>query len=162
MCGLGRAQSLGTLGRVTARATIRRFLDAVEARDALGAAAMFAADASYQNVPYPPVIGPEGVATMLADILAASTVVHWQIVSEAYAPGRGHLERVDRFVIDGVEHAVRCHGVFEVDEALGLITGLRDYVDLGPWRSQIAPALEAWRAGQTGTDATHRDPNTIG
>ena len=99
---------------------------------------------------------------MLTDILAASTVVHWEIITEAYAPGRGHLERVDRFVIDGVAYAVRCHGVFEVDEAEGLITGLRDYADLGPWRSQISPALAAWRARQAPTDAAHLDPNTIG
>lgn len=33
---------------MTTRATIRRFLDAVEARDAAAAAALFAVDATYQ------------------------------------------------------------------------------------------------------------------
>ena len=147
---------------MTTRATIRRFLDAVEARDAVSASAVFAVDATYQNVPYPPVHGPDGVVSMLSEILAASTEVRWDIVSEAYTTGRGHLERVDRFVIGGVEHSVRCHGVFEVDETRQLITALRDYVDLGPWRTVIAPALEEWRAGQSVHEAAHRDPNTIG
>lgn len=153
---------LGTLGVMTTRTTIRRFLDAVEARDATAAAALFAVEATYQNVPYPPVHGPDGVVSMLAEIFAASTEVRWDIISEAYTTGRGHLERVDRFVIDGVEHAVRCHGVFEVDETRALITALRDYVDLAPWRAVIEPALEKWRAGQLVHRTAHRDPNTIG
>lgn len=146
---------------MTTRITIRRFLDAVEARDVAAAAACFALDAEYQNVPWPPVHGPQGVTAMLTDIVDASTEIQWEIVTEAYGVGRGHLERIDRFVIDGVEFAIRCHGVFEVDETRGLITAFRDYVDLGPWRAEIAPAIDRWRARRDSHD-DQRGSNTMG
>ena len=77
---------------------------------------------------------------MLAGILERSETVRWDVVSESYAPGRAWLERVDRFWIDGVEYAVECNGVLEIDEDTGLITELRDYVDLGEWRARLASA----------------------
>jgi limonene-1,2-epoxide hydrolase len=117
---------------------VRRFLDAVEARDVALAASCFALDAPYQNVPHPPVHGPAGVAGLLGPIVERSQRVQWDIVSEAYAPGRGHLERIDRFWIDGTEYAVCCHAVIEVDEDAALITAFRDYVDLAPWRARLA------------------------
>lgn len=145
-----------------ARDVIRTFLDAVEARDTVAAAQCFAPDAPYQNVPHPPVVGPPGVEKMLRTILAASSAVHWEVLTEAYVPGRGHLERVDRFVIDGVEHAAPCHGVFEVDETAGLITSFRDYVDLGPWRADLAAALERWAADHGDEGSGEPGANTIG
>jgi limonene-1,2-epoxide hydrolase len=116
---------------------VRRFLAAIEARDVALAAACFAPGAPYQNVPHPPVHGPAGVASLLGPIVERSQRVQWDIVSEAYVPGRAHIERVDRFWIDGKEYAVGCHAVIEVDEAAGLITAFRDYVDLAPWRAQL-------------------------
>ena len=127
------------------RSVVDRFLAAVERRDVAAAAACFADEAPYQNVPHDPVRGPEGVTTMLERILERSTEVRWEIVTASYGPGRAHLERIDRFVIDGVEHAVACHGVIEVDEGSGLITALRDYSDLGPWREEITPVLDPGR-----------------
>ncbi len=120
---------------------VAAFLHAVEARDAAAAAAWFAPDAPYQNVPHPPVFGPAGVEAMLSTILARSTEVRWEVLTAAYVPGRAHVERVDRFVIDGTEHAVACHAVVEVDEARGRITAFRDYVDLAPWRAEITQVL---------------------
>ena len=126
---------------VSTRSTVRRFLDAVEARDVARAAACFAPDAPYQNVPHPPVHGPSGVAGLLLPIIERSQRVRWDIVTEAYVLGRAHLERIDRFWIDGTEHAVGCHAVIEVDEDTGLITAFRDYVDLAPWRARLAGIL---------------------
>ncbi len=122
---------------------MRTFLRAVEARDVDAAAACFAPGAPYQNVPHAPVHGPAGVAALLGPILRRSERVRWDVVNEAVAPGRVHLERVDRFWIDGVELAVACHAVIEVDEAAGLITAFRDYVDLEPWRARLAGRIEA-------------------
>jgi limonene-1,2-epoxide hydrolase len=127
---------------VNARDTVRTFLAAVEARDVDAAAACFAPGASYQNVPHPPVHGPAGVAALLGPILRRSERVRWDVVTEAFAPGRVHLERVDRFWIDGTELAVACHAVIEVDENAGLITAFRDYVDLEPWRALLAGRLD--------------------
>jgi limonene-1,2-epoxide hydrolase len=120
---------------------VRRFFAAIEARDVALAAACFAPGAPYQNVPHPPALGPAGVAGLLGPIVDRSQQVRWDIVSEAYVPGRAHLERVDRFWIDGTEYAVACHAVVEVDEEAGLITAFRDYVDLAPWRAQILGVL---------------------
>lgn len=148
---------------MSTRDVIRTFLDAVESRDADAAAACFAEGARYQNMPHPPQFGPSGVRAMLTKILAASTEVRWDVINEAYADSRGHLERIDRFVIDDVEYAVQCHAVVEVDEAAGLITAFRDYVDLAPWRAELAPALEHWLARQAEGNIAHDSgSNTIG
>ncbi|CAB4872036.1 unannotated protein [freshwater metagenome] len=148
---------------MSTRDVIRSFLNAVERRDADAAAACFADDAPYRNMPHPAVYGPAGVRAMLSNILAASSEVRWDVVAEAYADHRGHLERIDRFVIDGTECAVACHAVIEVDEARGLITSFRDYVDLTPWRAEVVPVLERWMARQAGNDPAHdRGSNTIG
>ena len=119
---------------------VRSFLDAVEARDPDAVVAHFAPQATWQNVPHPPAEGRAGIHAMLAGILGRSQTVRWDIVSESYAPGRAWLERVDRFWIDDVEYAVQCNGVLEIDEEAGLITELRDYVDLGEWRARLADA----------------------
>jgi len=123
-----------------AREATARFLAAVQARDARAAGACFAPDATYANVPHPPVVGPSGVTAMLGPILERSERVHWEIVTASYTPTRAWLERVDRFVIDGHEYAVACNGVLEVDRH-GVITAFRDYVDLVPWRALIGPVL---------------------
>lgn len=120
---------------------VHAFIDAVERRDIAGAAAYFAPAAPYRNMPHPPVHGPGGVAGLLGPILRRSELVRWDVVSEASVSGRVHVERVDRFWIDGAELAVACHAVIEVDESSGLITAFRDYVDLEPWRALLAGHL---------------------
>jgi limonene-1,2-epoxide hydrolase len=148
---------------MSTRDIIHSFFDAIENRDIGAAAACFADDAPYQNVPHPAVFGPSGVRAMLTNIVVASSEVRWEVINEAYAENRGHLERIDRFVIGGIECAVSCHAVVEVDEATGLITAFRDYVDLTPWRAEVVPALERWLTRQQSADDTHGcDLNTIG
>lgn len=119
---------------------VRSMLDAVEARDVDAVVAHFSPDGSWQNVPHPRAEGHAAIRSMLAGILERSETVRWDVVSESYAPGRAWVERVDRFWIDGVEYAVQCNGVLEIDEDAGLITELRDYVDLGEWRERLARA----------------------
>lgn len=120
----------------TAERAVERLLAAVHDRDADAAGACFAPGARYRNVPHEPVVGPQGVADLLRPVLARSESVHWEVVTAAYAPGRAWLERVDRFRVDGVEHAVACNAVVEVDPGTGLITEFRDYLDLGEWRTR--------------------------
>ena len=120
-------------------AVVRGFLDAIERRDVDGVLACFAEDAVWQNVPHPPATGHDGLRAMLRPILERSDEVRWDVVTEAYDDRRAWLERVDRFWIDGVEHAVRCNGVVEIDPGSGLITEVRDYVDLGEWRARLPP-----------------------
>lgn len=115
-------------------------LEAVESRDVEAFLGYFSAEATWQNVPHPEVVGHGGIRAMLGPILERSEKVRWDVVSEAYAEHRAWLERVDRFWIDGQEYAARCNGVIEFDPETGLITEFRDYVDLGEWRSRISQA----------------------
>jgi limonene-1,2-epoxide hydrolase len=126
---------------MSARTAVERFLAAVGAGDAAAAAACFAPDATYANMPHPPVRGPEGVRGLLAPILDRSEYVEWEIVTASFAEDRAWLERVDRFRIDGREYAIECNGVVEVDPATGLITAFRDYVDLQVWRERLGDVL---------------------
>lgn len=127
--------------QVSARDAAERFLAAVGAGDADAAAACFAPDATYANMPNPPVVGPDGVRGLLTPILDRAEYVEWEIVTASYTQTRAWLERVDRFRIGGREYAIECNGVLEVDEATGLITAFRDYVDLGVWRTRLGDVL---------------------
>lgn len=116
---------------------VHSLLRAVADRDVDAVLTCFAADAAWQNVPHPPAEGHEEISAMLGPILARSSEVRWDVVTEAYRDDRAWLERVDRFWIDGSEYAVRCNGVVEFDTDAGVITEWRDYVDLGEWRSRL-------------------------
>jgi len=121
-----------------------RLLHALEHRDVEALVLGFAEDARWQNVPHEPWVGRGTIATMLGPILRRSSRVQWDTVSESYLPHRAWLERIDRFWIDGVEYAVRVNGVIEVDPGSGLITELRDYSDLGEWRTRLSQAGPIW------------------
>ncbi len=116
---------------------VRSFLEAVEARDIDAVLAHFTVDAIWRNMPHEPAVGHDGIRAMLLPILERSSEVRWDVVTESYAADSAWVERVDRFLIDGTEYAVECNGVFTFD-ADGRITSLRDYVDLGEWRSRLA------------------------
>ena len=120
---------------------VRRFLDAIEARYLDAVLACFTEDATWQNVPHPCSRGHQEIRALLAAIVGRSEKVSWDVITESYGNNRAWLERVDRFWIDGTEYAVECNGVLEFDPKSGLIRELRDYVDLGEWRSRIAGVL---------------------
>lgn len=123
------------------RAVVQRFLDAVEARDPDAVAACVTSDATYRNVPHEPAVGREAIHALFARILFASEEVRWDIVSQASTGRRAHLERVDRFRIAGTWYAIECHGVWEIDPATGLVSSVRDYLDLGVWHRRLGEAL---------------------
>ncbi len=121
---------------------VRSLLVAIESRDLRAVSAAMAPDCTWQNVPHPPVIGRDAVVALLAPVLCWSDRVKWDVLSQSYGDGIAWVERADRFWIGGDEHVVRCDGVITVDAAAGLVTSVRDYVDLGEWRSRLAPVLE--------------------
>lgn len=126
----------------TARTAVIRFLAAIQARDAEGAAACFTDSARYANIPHPPAVGRDAIRDLLAPILSRSSRVRWDVVSASYGTDRAWVERVDRFWIDGREYAIECNAVIEVDPGAGLISELRDYVDLGVWRERLSGVLD--------------------
>jgi len=119
---------------------IQSFLAAIAARDIDAVLTHFASDATWQNVPHPRAVGHDGIAAMLGPILARSSQVRWDVISASYDDTHAWLERIDRFWIDGTEYAVRCNGVFEIAPDAGVVTEVRDYVDLGEWRDRLALA----------------------
>jgi limonene-1,2-epoxide hydrolase len=129
---------------VNGRAAIERLLTAIESRDVRAIEDALAPDATWQNVPNSPAVGRDAVLAMLAGIITWSDGVRWDVMSAAYDDDVGWLERVDRFVIEGQELAVRCNGVFEVRDHR--VASVRDYVDVGEWRARAGPVLEALRA----------------
>ena len=122
---------------------VTRLLAAIEGRDLRRIAGALTPDATWQNVPHPPAVGGDAVLALLAGIVCWSDEVRWDVVSSASDGDLTWCERIDRFVIAGEEHAVRCNGVFRVDAPSGRVAEVRDYVDLGAWRARIAPVTAA-------------------
>lgn len=125
-------------GAATERA-VTELLAAVESRDVRAIEAALAPSVTWQNVPHEPAVGRPAVARLLGDVVTWSDEVRWDVVSASFGDDRAWVERIDRFVIDGTEHAVRCNGVFGVFD--GVVAEVRDYVDLGEWRARVGPAL---------------------
>jgi limonene-1,2-epoxide hydrolase len=117
-------------------------LTAIESRDLRLVHAAFSSAATWQNVPHPAAVGTDAVLEMLAGILTWSDDVRWEVVSASYGDGVAWVERIDRFRIAGEVHAVSCNGVVHVDVTAGVVTSVRDYVDLGEWRARILPVYE--------------------
>ena len=127
------------------RAAVRRFLAAVESGDSDAVAGCFSEGASYANVPHPPAVGRDAIRAVFARILPRCERIRWDLVSSAYDDGTAWLERVDRFWMDGRVYEIECNGVYTVDPQVGLITEVRDYVDLATWRDRLGDVLDHTR-----------------
>lgn len=139
---------------------VGRLLAAIERRDLQLIHDSMSPAVSWQNVPHEPAVGCDAVIALLAPIITWSDQVVWQVVSSAYDGDSVLLERFDRFVIDSEEHAVRCCGVFSVDHDLGVVSMVRDYVDLGEWRTRIAPVCERL-ANRSALDVVRRHIDAV-
>lgn len=128
------------------RQTIERLLAAIESRDLRAIRTLLHADVTWQNVPHPPAEGREAVVGLLANILCWSDKVQWDVVSASVSGLTGWYERLDRFWLDGEEYAVPCNGVLTVDRDTQSVIAMRDYVDLGEWRSRVTPKLASLAA----------------
>ena len=85
-----------------------------------------ATDCVYQNMPFPPVIGPEGVKSTLEGFFQLTGPVRIEILNQVAMGQVVMNERLDYFnPPQGKSFALPVAGVFEVDGAL--IKGWRDY-----------------------------------
>lgn len=116
------------------------FLNSLESCDIDRILQSFTEQSSWQNVPHVPAVGLSEIRATFESIVQRSSRIQWDVVSSAFEGSRGWVERVDRFWIDGIEYAVRCNGVFDFDVESSTILSVRDYVDLGEWRSRLADA----------------------
>ncbi|GAB3282322.1 nuclear transport factor 2 family protein [Kineosporia babensis] len=115
---------------------IVQWLDRINHRDAQGAGECFAEDAVFHYaMPHPPVRGRDGIRGMFAGQAATYVKISWEVTAFAVDGPRVWMERVDRFfTAQGREIAIECAGVAEVHD--GLITEVRDYVDLSTWEQR--------------------------
>ena len=116
------------------------FLNSMESCDIDRILQSFTEQSSWQNVPHVPAVGLSEIRAAFESIVQRSSRIQWDVVSSAFEGSRGWIERVDRFWIDGIEYPVRCNGVFDFDVESCSILSVRDYVDLGEWRSRLADA----------------------
>ena len=124
-----------------ARVAVRNLIEAIGQRDLDALTSCFTSAATYRNVPHTPAVGHDAIRALFAPLVRRCERIQWDIVSEAYAGNRAHIERLDRFWIDGQELVAPCHAVIVVDPDGCLIREFRDYVDLAPWRAALAGAL---------------------
>jgi len=128
------------------RQAIDRLLVAIESRDLRAVHAALHPNAIWQNVPHPAAEGRPAVMALLANILCWSDQVRWDVISSSVDGHVGWYERIDRFWLRGEEYAVHCNGVFKVDPDTNTVREVRDYVDLGEWRTRVTPVLKTLAA----------------
>ena len=127
--------------KATTQNVIAVLLSAIESRDLRAIRNALHPSATWQNIPHAPVHGRESVMALLAGIVCWSDKVQWDVVSVVIENNVGWLERLDRFWLAGEEHSVACNGIFTIDPETQTVLSVRDYVDLGEWRSRVGPVL---------------------
>lgn len=120
---------------------IEQLFRAIESRDLRSLVRVLAPEVTWRNVPEPPSVGLSGVLRLLGSVTLPSEEVRWEIERLSVSGQRAHVERVDRFLLEGEWLEVWCHGVFEFDSH-GRTVSVSDYVDLAEWRSRIGAVLE--------------------
>ena len=119
---------------------VRRFCDAVPARDVKALCAFFTEDAVYHNMPIAPVRGTEAIAQVLGQFLGPATEAAEFEITALAVTGRSVLtERVDRFTIGGQRVELPVMGLFEVTSD-GRIAAWRDYFDMQQFTRQLSRA----------------------
>lgn len=83
-------------------------------------------DCVYQNMPFDPVIGPEGVRSTLAGFFQVTGPVRIETLKQAASGNYVFNERIDHFLPpQGKAFGLPVSGAFEVND--GKITAWRDY-----------------------------------
>jgi limonene-1,2-epoxide hydrolase len=122
---------------MTPLATVNAFMAAAATRDYDTALGLLTEDVEYQNMPLPPVHGPQAVKDTLEMLLATAQASEWVVHREAAAGNVVLNERTDRFQVDGRWLELPVAGVFELRD--GRIALWRDYFDLQTIMGQMAP-----------------------
>ena len=113
---------------------VRDFCDAWSRRDVEELLSFFAEDAVYHNMPIDPVVGKDGIRSMLELFIPPSQDISFEIVHIASFGDVVHTERVDTFAMGEKNVVIPVAGVFELRD--GKIAAWRDYFDMAAWTSQ--------------------------
>lgn len=129
-----------TLGCMTDPTTPEALVDEFVRRicdlDLDGACELVTDDIEYDNVPLGKNVGPEGIKTVLAPLMAGVQEVEWIVHRQVARDNLVMNERNDRFRVGDQWIDVPVTGVFEVTG--GKISLWRDYFDAGTMNDQIA------------------------
>ncbi|GAA3640951.1 limonene-1,2-epoxide hydrolase family protein [Kineosporia mesophila] len=115
---------------------VTQWLERISNRDAIGAADCFTHDAVYYfAMPHPPVQGRDHIRGMFSGQATMYKRISWEVTESAVDGDRVWMERLDRFFThDDREIFIECVGVVELED--GLISEVRDYVDLHTWEER--------------------------
>ena len=110
---------------MTPEEVVNKFSEALN-RDLEESLQYIADDCVYQNMPFDPVIGPEGVRTTLAGFFEITGPVRLEVLKQTASGNFVMNERIDYFdPPDGKAFGLPVAGAFEVVD--GKITAWRDY-----------------------------------
>lgn len=125
---------------MTPQQTVEVFIGHWNACDIEAMLALCAEDIVYHNIPMEPVHGTIAMRAMVEGFLANIESCDWQTHAIAANGNIVLTERTDGFNFkDGRKAAIRVMGTFELNDA-GLITGWRDYFDMGEFQREFAGA----------------------
>jgi limonene-1,2-epoxide hydrolase len=118
--------------------TVKAFMTAAAGRDYDTALGLLTDDVEYQNMPLPPVHGPQAVKDTLEMLLATTESSEWVVHRELSDGDLVMNERTDRFQVQGRWLELPVAGVFVL--RAGRIALWRDYFDLQSFMQQMAPS----------------------
>ena len=113
---------------MTPEEVVRAELDAWSRLDVDEILSWFTADAVWDNVPFGPVFGQDGIRKAVEGYVGRTTSGHIEILNLAIAGNVVLTERLDHFTWDGEVIHARVMGAFEV--AGDKIAAWRDYFDM--------------------------------
>ena len=108
---------------------VERFCAAFSAKDVDTIAGLLADDVVYHNVGMAPADGKEASLAMIQGFLDMSEGMSFEIHRISASGDSVLTERTDTFTINGAKAPIPVMGAFDLRD--GLITGWRDYFDLG-------------------------------
>lgn len=116
---------------------VKQFIQAVENRDAEGAAKFFADDINFENVPENSVItGKQAVYEKFKGFFEMTSKIQWQIEHELFSDDLAFIERKAHICFQGKNIVMPIVSVIKiVDEK---ITLFRDYFDSQTFANQLA------------------------
>ena len=121
---------------MSAEEIVNEFVARIVRMDLDGACELVSDDVEYDNVPMGKVYGPDGIKSILGQMVGMLDEVDWVIHRQIASGSLVLNERTDRFGKDGKWMELPVAGVFEVRD--GRITLWRDYFDMTTMTNQLA------------------------
>ena len=121
---------------MSAEEIVNEFVARIVRMDLDGACELVSDDVEYDNVPMGKVYGPDGIKSILGQMVGMLDEVDWVIHRQIASGSMVLNERTDRFGRDGKWIELPVAGVFEVRD--GRITLWRDYFDMTTMTNQLA------------------------